>query len=337
MDKLKKLLSVFILGILLIGVLAGCGQKSQADVVKSLGKKMESLTSYHTKASMTFKNGKVTKEYQAEIWYQKPDYYKVMLNDGKKENTQMIIKNDEGVFVLTPAQNKKYHFQSEWPNNRSQYYLFQSLVNDIKKDANAKFQSKNNDYYFTTKTNYETKLLSQQKITLNKKDLTPKNVKVMDQDSNVMIDITFSSFNLNPNFEKGTFDVDKNMTTAKLDAKTSATPHPFTIMKPTQTIKGAKLSYSNEMKNAQGEQQFIIKYTGNKGYTIIETQSQVSPTSEAVETTAQPVDLDANIGIMTNNSLAWSKGGMDFYLVSDKLSTDEMQEVAKSVSGQVTK
>jgi outer membrane lipoprotein-sorting protein len=335
---LKKLLSVFILGILLIGVLAGCGQKSQADVVKDLGKKMESLTSYHTKASMTFKNGKETKEYQAEIWYQKPDYYKVMLNDGKQENTQMIIKNDEGVFVLTPSQNKKYHFQSEWPNNRSQYYLFQSLVKDIQKDANARFQLQKSEYYFTTKTNYETKLLSHQKITLNKKDLTPKNVKVMDQDSNVMIDVTFNSFKLNPSFDKGTFDVDKNMATAKLDTKTSAAPHqPFTIMKPIQSINGAKLSYSSDVKDEQGKRQFIMKYTGNKGYTLIETQSQVSPTSEAVETSAQPVNLDENIGIMTKNSLAWSKDGMDFYLVSDKLSADEMQEIAKSVSGKVTK
>jgi outer membrane lipoprotein-sorting protein len=335
---LKKLLSVFIFGILLIGVLAGCGQKSQADVVKDLGKKMESLTSYHTKASMTFKNGKQAKEYQAEIWYQKPDYYKVVLNDGKQENTQMIIKNDEGVFVLTPSQNKKYHFQSEWPNNRSQYYLFQSLVRDIQKDANAKFQLKNNEYNFTTKTNYDTKLLSQQKIILNKKDLTPKNVKVMDQDSNVMIDITFNSFMLNPNFDKGTFDVEKNMATAKLDAKTSATPHlPFTIMKPNQELKGAKLSYSSDVKDDQGQHKFIMKYTGDKGYTLIETQSQVSPTSEAVETTAQPVNLNENIGVMTKNSLAWSKDGMDFYLVSDKLTTDEMQEIADSVSGQVTK
>jgi hypothetical protein len=40
---------------------------------------------------------------------------------------------------------------------------------------------------------------------------------------------------------------------------------------------------------------------------------------------------------MTKNSLAWSKDGMDFYLVSDKLSADEMQEIAQSVSGKVTK
>jgi hypothetical protein len=108
-------------------------------------------------------------------------------------------------------------------------------------------------------------------------------------------------------------------------------------MKPTQAIKGAELSYSSDVKNEAGQRQFIMKYTGKKGYTLIETQSQVSPTSEAIETTAQPVNLEDNIGIMTKNSLAWSKDGMDFYLVSDKLSADEMQEIAKSVSGKVTK
>ncbi|WEG12531.1 outer membrane lipoprotein carrier protein LolA [Pullulanibacillus sp. KACC 23026] len=333
---MKKLIFVFILGILLVGILAGCGQKSQADVVKDLGKKMDSLQGYHTVAEMTFKNGEQKKVYEAEIWYQKPDNYKVVLNDGKKENTQMIIKNKDGVFVLTPSQNKKYHFQSEWPNNRSQYYLYQSLVKDIQKDANAAFEAKDKSYVFTTKTNYQTQLLANQSITLDQKSLTPKNVKVMDKDMNVMIDITFKSFKVNPSFDNSTFDVDKNMATAKLDAQTSATPQPFTVMKPTMNLDGAKLSYSQEVTNS-GPQKFIMKYTGDKGYTLIETQSQVSPTSEAIETTAQPVDLEESFGVMTDHSLSWSKDGMDFYLVSDNLTQSEMQEIAESVSGQVTK
>ncbi len=334
---MKKILSVVVLGILLIGILAACGQKSQADVVKDLGKKVDSLKGYHTKATMTFKNGKQEKKYQAEIWYQEPNNYKVVLNDGKKENTQMIIKNSDGVFVLTPSQNKKYHFQSEWPNNRSQYYLYQSLIKDIQKDANAKFESKDKNYLFTTKTNYQTQLLANQKIMLNK-DLSPKNVQVMDQDMNVMIDITFNSFDFNPTFKKDTFNVDKNMETAKLDTQTSAKPHQaFTIMKPTASIKGATLSYSTDLQNKSGQRQFIMKYAGKKGYTLIESQSNVSPTSEAIETTAQPVNIDESVGVMTDHSLSWSRDGMDFYLVSTKLTPEEMQEVAASVSGQVTK
>ncbi len=49
----------------------------------------------------------------------------------------MILKNDDGVYVLTPALNKSFKFQSEWPENSSQAYLFESLVKDITEDKSA--------------------------------------------------------------------------------------------------------------------------------------------------------------------------------------------------------
>ena len=42
------------------------------------------------------------------------------------------------------------------------------------------------------------------------------------------------------------------------------------------------------------------------------------------------------LGIITSNSLAWSSGGVDFYLVSDVMSQDELIEVAQSISGIVS-
>src|SRR5690606_17281840 len=110
-------------------------------------------------------------------------YYRVNLKNTEKDQSQMILRNDEGVFVLTPALNKSFRFQSEWPENSSQAYLFESLVNDIKADPEAKFTATKDQYVFETKTNYKNnKMLPIQEITLNKKDLSPVMVKVMDPD-----------------------------------------------------------------------------------------------------------------------------------------------------------
>ena len=42
------------------------------------------------------------------------------------------------------------------------------------------------------------------------------------------------------------------------------------------------------------------------------------------------------LGVVTNNSLSWTSGGVDYYLVSDVLSQNEMVEVAQSISGIVS-
>ena len=42
------------------------------------------------------------------------------------------------------------------------------------------------------------------------------------------------------------------------------------------------------------------------------------------------------LGVVTNNSLSWTSGGVDYYLVSDVLSQTEMIEVAQSISGIVS-
>ena len=40
----------------------------------------------------------------------------------------IILRNSEGIYVLTPSLNKSFKFQSEWPYNSSQTYLLQTLL-----------------------------------------------------------------------------------------------------------------------------------------------------------------------------------------------------------------
>ncbi len=70
----------------------------------------------------------------------------------KKDQSQIILRNEEGVFVLTPALNKSFRFQSDWPQNSSQAYLYESLVRDILQDKkNLTFEKTDKYYIFKTK------------------------------------------------------------------------------------------------------------------------------------------------------------------------------------------
>ena len=124
---MKKKIFMLALGLMVVLVLSACGEKSQDDVVKTLNGKLENLEGYKAKAKMTLQMGADPQTYDVEIWHKKPDFYRVDLKNAQKDQNQMILRNEEGVFVLTPALNKSFKFQSDWPQNSSQAYLYESL------------------------------------------------------------------------------------------------------------------------------------------------------------------------------------------------------------------
>ena len=219
---MKKMVMLFA-GIMLLLALSACGQKSQSDVVSELNEKLGEMKGYKANAKMTLKMGTEPQVYNVEIWHKDPSFYRVNLKNEEKDQSQMILKNDDGVYVLTPALNKSFKFQSEWPENSSQAYLFESLVKDITEDKSATYKETDKHYVFETKTRYQNnKMLPYQEITINKKDLSPVSVKVMDPDKTALVLVEFSKVKFDTTFDKDSFDMKKNMTSAQLEAPVMA-------------------------------------------------------------------------------------------------------------------
>ena len=165
---MKKLCLMF--AVVLTVLLAACGEMSQQDVVDKLTSNLEDAKSYYATGVMEVDNNGQVYQYNVEVAYQKPKNYKVTIKNETTNNDQNILKNDEGVFVLTPALNKQFKFQSDWPLSSSQVYLYQSLMTDILNDAEVKFESGEENYTFEAKANYHgNRDLVSQKITFDKK------------------------------------------------------------------------------------------------------------------------------------------------------------------------
>ena len=96
-------------------------------------------------------NGEDTYKYDLNVSYQKKNMFRVSLRNQRTNHEQIILKNNDGVYVLTPSLNKTFKFQSEWPYNNSQVYLYQSLVNDILSDKERTFKEDNGYYIFQLK------------------------------------------------------------------------------------------------------------------------------------------------------------------------------------------
>ncbi|RBW67844.1 LolA family protein [Bacillus taeanensis] len=338
---MRKMRSVILILVVFLLALAGCGQKSQEDILGSLEEKWEKLDSYKAEATMTLETGDEPRIYQVEVWHKKPSYYRVKLQNADQEQSQIILRNDEGVFVLTPALNKSFRFQSEWPDNQSQVYLYESLINDILNDKERTFKvkEKEKDYTFTTKTNYQNKNLHEQEITLSGKTLAPEKVAIKDKDLNVLVTVEFKNVTFDHPFKEEDFDMQRNMTGAKLEIPTMAeTDQQMEVMYPMYVPDGLVLSEEKEL-SVDGEEKVILSYTGDKSFTLIQQQARA-----AVETSTpvsmmygEPVDLGFTIGVMNNQSISWMHKGMEFYLTSNNMDEDELAAVARSVQGMTVK
>jgi outer membrane lipoprotein-sorting protein len=334
-EGMKKKLLLLFAGLMVVFVLTACGAKSQQDVVKELNDKMGELSSYKVNAKMTLQMGAEPQVYNVEIWHKDPTYYRVNLKNAKQDQSQMILRNDEGVFVLTPALNKSFKFQSDWPQNSSQAYLYESLITDILEDKEAKFTDSKDHYVFETKTRYQNnKMLPVQEIKLNKKDLSPAVVKVMDSDRNALVTVEFSKVNFDASFDKDDFDMQKNMTfaTPGVPVMTDGVSKEFVVKKPSFEIPGAELIEEKEIAIEGGKRVILTYGGGEKSFTLIQEKAEYVQTAGSSSfVNGNPVDLGFTVGAQTERSITWTQDGVDYTLASNDLTPDEMVMLARSV------
>ena len=211
-------------------ILSACGTKNAESVVKDLDKVVSNMESYQGSGTMTLHTGQQPLEYQVEVSYQKPSFYRIKLTNEEKDITQIVLRNDEGVFVLTPKLNKIFRFQSDWPQNQGQVYLYQTLIQSILVDGSRQFAAEDNAYVFDVMANYNNGTLARQKIWLNKSDLSPMQVEVSDTNAAVMVDVKFDSFKFGTKFDDSVFETESNMKASPSNAEepddqeTMATP-----------------------------------------------------------------------------------------------------------------
>ncbi|KKB38218.1 outer membrane lipoprotein-sorting protein [Bacillus thermotolerans] len=338
---MKKRKLVWLLCLVALFVLAACGEKSKEDVEKDLANKAEEMKGYKATAQMTLQAGEEKQAYNVEIWNKENNFYRVELSTAKKDQSQMILKNDSGVYVLTPSLNKSFKFQSEWPNNSSQAYLFEALVKDIQSDQEATFKETDNHYVFETKTRYpNSHMLPLQEITFQKKDLSPVSVKVMDPDRKPVLTVNFKKVDFDAKFEDSSFDVKKNMTGAQLEMPVVAQSkdEEFTVLYPDAKSMGSELLEENEMVTAEGKR-IVLTYGGNKAFTVIQEKASALPTAsvETASMSGEVANLGFAFGEITEQSLSWNYKGVDYMVASKDLSKEEMIEVAQSMQAAMEK
>ena len=96
---MKKKITFLIL--LCCFLLVGCGRVTEKDVTSQLAKKIEKSKGYNLSGKMEIINNEDTYEYEVNVSYKKGDYFKVYLKNMANNHEQIILRNKDGVYVMT--------------------------------------------------------------------------------------------------------------------------------------------------------------------------------------------------------------------------------------------
>lgn len=323
----------FLFGMLIVGCfcLTGCLKKGENDIIKDFTKKVEDVKGYHLTGDLEILNNEETYRYSVDVSSAKGEQFRVSLKNKTNNHEQIILRNSEGVYVLTPSLNKSFKFQSEWPYNNSQSYLLQTLLQDIKNDEKRTFKETKEGYEFTTTVTYSSnKSLTKQIIKMDKK-LNVKEVNVQNKDGQTQIKMVFTKIDMKASFDDNYFDLNENMQTASVEEESKTVGKIDDIIYPMYIPTNTKLTSQDKVSTETGER-IILTFSGEKPFLMVQETSAKSTGLTTVPIYGDPLFVGDSIGAMTDSSITWMSDGIEYYVVSEKLTQEELLNVVNSVS-----
>ena len=359
------------LSFLCLILLTGCGKQNEKEVLKEFQSKVNNADSYYLTGKMELVNNEDVFNYNISVSYKKDDYYKIELVNAVNDHKQVILRNDEGVYIVTPSLNKSFKFQSDWPYNNSQVYLLSSLLDDINNDENRTFLVDKDKYVFTSSVNYpNNEKLVNQKIYFGEDNL-PTKVEVMDKDGNIQISMVFDKIDLKTEFNDTYFDLNsvldtnnnnnntnntntnnnnnantnndnngtnqtpdnsKNEENKTVDEdKTKETATIDDIIYPMYLPVNTYLT-STERINTEDGERLILTFTGDSSFVLMEEVAKYSNSPEIIPTYGDVELVGSSLAVINDNSANWFDNGIEYYIVSDTMETDELLQVVRSIS-----
>ena len=365
----KRILFLILFGLFVLG---GCGKVSEKDIVKEFSKKVENADSYYIEGTLDIVNNEDIYTYDVKVSYAKKDNYKVELINTVNNHEQVILRNNDGVYVITPRINKSFKFQSDWPYNNSQVYLLGPILEDINMDESKVFEAVSDGYKVTVAANYPNnpKLVKQE--ILFDKNSNIKRVTVIDKDGNAQITMNFDKIDLNSKFKDNYFDL-KEIIQVKEDSNNSNNidnnsnngtdkdiqnnantnndgtntdntgNNENTSNKTQQTSSIEDIIYpmylpvntyltNTEKVTKDNGERLILTFDGDNPFMLIEETISYEEEHLIVPTYGELELMASTVAIVNDNSVNWIDNNMEYYVVSDSLSKSELLDIARSIS-----
>ena len=332
---MKRILLLFISLLLL----TGCGKVDKDKLIKNFKDAVESSKSYVLESKMEIYNAEDTFNYDIKVSYMDDDYFKVDMVNTLSNHEQIILRNNNEVYVVTPSLNKSYKFVSEWPYNSSQSYILNSLVKDIDNDEEIEFNKEEDGYSLIVDVDYPNNAnLKYEKLTFDK-NMNLKTVNVYDDEDIISLKVEFTNIDYKANLKEEDFSVDNLIdenccntdSNNENDNDEEETSSLEDIIYPLYVPANTCLK-DKETVNTENGERVILTFNGDKNFVLIEEASKVYDEFEIIPVYGDPTMLSNTIGALSTNSLSWSINNVDYYLASNDLSQAEILTIADSLN-----
>ena len=328
---LKKIMVVvLILAVLGVGVWKVFFSKTSiSDTLESVNK---DLTSYQLEATMELNSGEDQRNFAVNVSYAKKDekdLFRVSLYDTTINQEQIMLRNEEGVYVLTPTLNQVYQFKSGWPLNSAKPYIYQSLLEVFEGEYTTKKVS--DGIIVTSEPSYKNApQYAKQEIKFTN-DLTPVWVHIYDEQNNVLVNVTFTKVEKGVEFSEDFFNLSKNMEESRqnLTSDTNATFDDLPLM-----VNGTTLNVSlKEQTNANidGDKVYIVAYEGDAAFTVVQKIIEGSEEMSVTEVDGELVLLVNGFASLEENKVTYLYNGVECTIYGDNLTVSSYIDIANGL------
>lgn len=326
----KKILLA--IAILLVIILSGWKLFfSKSDVSKKMDKLKKDLTSYHIEANMDLLSNDETRSYYIVTDYQKnneQDYFRVSMLDKNINQTQIMLKNNDGVFVLTPALNQVYKFKGTWPLNSPKPYLYHSLISLF--DEEHQIKKNENGYLIMGKASYPNSPNWVNQEVQFSEDLKPISVNILDASSTSVGKITFTEVDFKPTYSEDFFSVDSNMNRAREKLPKSETSVTFDDL-PLLPVDNSSTLKEKTISAIDGENYYILSFEGKNNFTMVQGIAQPNETMKVVELDMDYVETINGIAFVKDNHLIYQNNCVSYEIYSDTMDIYKIIDVVNSL------
>ena len=300
-----------------------------SDTIENVNK---NLNSYQIEASMELNNGEEQRSFNVSVSYLKKedqDLFRVSLFDKTINQEQIMLRNEEGVYVLTPTLNQVYQFKSGWPLNSAKPYIYQSLLEVFNGEYTT--QKISDGLIVTSTPNYKNApQYTKQEIKFTN-DLTPVWVHIYGQNNDVLVNVAFTKVEKNVDFSDDYFNLSSNMEAARenLSSSTGSTFDDLPL-----AVNGVDMNISvKEQTNASinGEKVYIMSYQGDADFTVVQKIIEGSEEMNIKEIEGDLVLLINGFASLEDNKVTYLYNGVECTIYGDNLEVATYIDIANGL------
>ncbi|MCY0876268.1 MAG: hypothetical protein OWT28_08375 [Firmicutes bacterium] len=315
----------FVLTLGLGMTLVGCGQPSATQVVRQLQSLQSNLTSYKSTAMMTVQVQGTAERYFVETWYRAPDQYRIALGNENRDISQIILRNNQGIYIVSPGIKKIIRFQGDWAERQGQLYLYNALLSRIVAASEPSYTTRDKVVTFELGAESINPSVETQRIELAQGTYAPVQVTLLDKKKQPLITMTYLSFDRNVNFPANAFSTDQATTLEPIELPVSAQTQEFHVIEPTWVPQSDTVADETDAGGIA-----MVRYDGPHPFTLVETR----PTSAGQDLgSGQLLTIEGIPAVLLSqgnvHQLYWLYGGLSFALTS-RMSIEDIVQVASS-------